>query len=79
MKNTCRNTQPMCTALNLRYRIPVPVFMVIRSEYDSLDIWLGNLNFDLSSKNDKEYSYGSAPILAKGSYALIILTKKYCF
>lgn len=65
-----------------QFKFEVPdsckVYIVVRSLYDSLAIWIGNTNIDLSSKKDQEYTYGFVEKLPKGLNTVFIRTKKYC-
>jgi hypothetical protein len=54
------------------------VYIVVSSTYDSLDIWLGSNNIDISSKMDGQYKYGFVKLLPSGRKDLYIRSKKYC-
>ncbi|MEI7471138.1 MAG: hypothetical protein WCJ85_02700 [Chitinophagaceae bacterium] len=53
------------------------VYIVVSSADDSLDIWLGSNNVDISSKMDGQYKYGFVKLLPGGRKDLYIRSKKY--
>lgn len=62
---------------------PVPdsctVYIVIRSENDSLDIRLDNISeIDIASKNDGKYVYSFVKQLTPGEHVFVVRTRKYC-
>jgi hypothetical protein len=54
------------------------VYIVIRSENDSLDIHLGNEVIDAASKQDEQYVYSLVKKLPRGENIFVIRTRKYC-
>lgn len=56
------------------------VYIVVRSENDSLDIRIENTNtvIDLSAKQEGKYVYSFVSQLPRGEHVFVIRTRKYC-
>jgi hypothetical protein len=52
------------------------VYIVVRSEHDSLEIWCGDRKIKLMSRKEKTYEYGFAGKLPAGENIIAVRTRK---